>query len=136
MLVYVVKPTCPNARCQDYGKKYAGNIIKNGHDRKNQQRYLCQTCERTFFKDELVRKPHQRKRGQKGLKSTKGRGDYYDEPKKKQTFSLTPTAIEGLDKLAAPLDISRSELVERIGRGIIPLTIEEYKSGIFPDNAG
>jgi hypothetical protein len=131
-----VKSTCPNRSCQDYGKKYAGNIIKNGHDRKNQQRYLCQTCGRTFFKDELVRKPHQRKRGQKGLKSTKGRGDYYDEPKKKQTFSLTPTAIEGLDKLAAPLDISRSELVERIGRGIISLTIEEDKSGAFPDNAG
>jgi hypothetical protein len=32
------------------------------------------------------------------------------------TLSLTPTAVDGLDELAKLLNVSRSELVERIGR--------------------
>ncbi|MBD2255194.1 hypothetical protein H6G14_28655 [Nostoc parmelioides FACHB-3921] len=66
-------------------------------------------------------KPWQRKKAQKGLKSKRGQPEIYDELKTKQTLTLTPTAVKGLDKIAELLGISRSELVERIGRGIIPL---------------
>jgi len=52
----------------------------------------------------------------KGHKRTKGVPELHDELKKRINLSLTPTAVEGLDAIAAELDISRSELVERIGR--------------------
>ncbi len=45
----------------------------------------------------------------------------YDEVKRLQTLSLTPSAVLGLDELARARGIIRSELVEQIGRGIIPL---------------
>ncbi len=47
----------------------------------------------------------------------------YDEVKGTKTLSLTETAVHGLDKQAKALGISRSELVERIGRGAISLVI-------------
>ncbi|MBE9233758.1 ribbon-helix-helix protein, CopG family [Cuspidothrix issatschenkoi LEGE 03284] len=55
----------------------------------------------------------------------------YDEVKAKQTLSLTPTAVKGLDKLAESLGISRSEVVEQIGRGIIPLAISSQEPDDF-----
>lgn len=51
----------------------------------------------------------------------KGEPAFYDEMKKRVGMTLTPTAIEGFDKHAAAWDVSKSELIERIGRGIIPL---------------
>ncbi len=57
----------------------------------------------------------------KGKKTSKGYPELYDEVKKRVNLSLTPTAIAGLDRLAEELDLSRSELVEQIGRGLIPL---------------
>lgn len=57
----------------------------------------------------------------KGRKRTKGIPEIHDELKTRVTLSLTPKAVEGLDSLAKELLMSRSELVERIGRGIIPL---------------
>ena len=65
--------------------------------------------------------PWQRKKPQKGIKSQRGKGEMYDEVKRAQTFSITPTAVSGLKELAQARDISSSELIERIGRGIIPL---------------
>ena len=41
----------------------------------------------------------------------------HGEQKERCNFSLTPTAIDSLNKIAAQFDISRSELVERIARG-------------------
>jgi hypothetical protein len=41
---------------------------------------------------------------------------------------LTPTSINGLDTLATSLGMSRSELVERIGRGIIPIYLDTLES--------
>lgn len=35
------------------------------------------------------------------------------------TVSITPTAVNGIDAIADSLDISRSELLERIGRGML-----------------
>lgn len=45
----------------------------------------------------------------------------WDEVKKSIHISVTPTAVKGLDELAQQRELSRSELVERIGRGLIPL---------------
>jgi len=57
----------------------------------------------------------------KGHKSQKGQGDLYDEPKRNTVLVLTQTARTSLDRMAAELGISRSELVERVGRGSILL---------------
>ncbi len=52
-------------------------------------------------------------------KGTLGVPDIWDEVKNKVSMTLTPTAIAGLDKLAKEFDFSRSEFVERVGRGEI-----------------
>lgn len=53
-------------------------------------------------------------------KGEKGKAAY-DEKKKNRTFSLTSGAYAGLEQLALLRGLSRSELVERIGRGLIRL---------------
>ena len=105
---------CPNRDC---GNKELARIIKHGKDRHGRLRYKCSECGKTFF--ELVKPP--RKQAKKGLKGERGRPELYDEVKGKMTLSLTQTAIKGLDDLAVQHDLSRSELVERIGRGLIPI---------------
>lgn len=50
-----------------------------------------------------------------------GRPPRYGKTKARVNLTLTEECITGLDKLAAALRLSRSELVERIGRGLIPL---------------
>jgi hypothetical protein len=55
----------------------------------------------------------------------KAKHSEYAEIKKDAHFSLTPTSIDGLDKMARQRKISRSELVERIGRGLIPIAVPE-----------
>ena len=67
----------------------------------------------------------------KGKKTSQGYPELYDEVKKRVNLSLTPTAIAGLDELAAELDLSRSELVERVARGIIPLAEQKSLSEEF-----
>jgi len=57
----------------------------------------------------------------KGFKKAKGEPAFWDEMKSRCNLALTPTAIAGLDQLAQQRELSRSELVERIGRGVIPL---------------
>lgn len=69
------------------------------------------------------RREHEKKPSRKGVKSMRGQPEVYDELKKIVSMSLTPTALAGLDESSARLNISRSELVERIGRGL--LTISE-----------
>lgn len=61
----------------------------------------------------------------KGQKNERGKPEKWDELKKRVMLSLTPTGVDGLDAIASSLGLNRSELVERIGRGIIP---------IHPDN--
>lgn len=65
------------------------------------------------------------KKGQKGQKSLKGQPELYDELKNRVMVSLTPTAVAGLDALAKSIDLSRSELVEQIGRGLFSLSRPE-----------
>ncbi len=58
----------------------------------------------------------------RGRKKVKGVPELHDEVKKPVNLSLTPKAIEGLDTLAAQLRLSRSEIVEQIGRGLLSTT--------------
>jgi len=67
----------------------------------------------------------------KGKKTSKGYPELYDEVKKRVNLSLTPTAIAGLDRLSQELNLSRSELVEQIGRGLIPLAEQKSLSEEF-----
>ncbi len=65
----------------------------------------------------------------------KAKHSEYGEIKKDAHFSLTPTSIEGLDKMARQRKISRSELVEKIGRGLIAIAApEEQQLGEFCAN--
>lgn len=57
----------------------------------------------------------------KGSKRVKGVPELQDELKTRVNLSITPTAIQKLDLMAAERGISKSELVERIARGQIPL---------------
>jgi hypothetical protein len=52
---------------------------------------------------------------------------FYDEMKKRVGISVTPTALEGFDEHATTWDVSKSELIERIGRGIIPAKPQEVE---------
>lgn len=45
----------------------------------------------------------------------------YGEPKKRREIMVTAAGWDGFKSLAASMDLSASELVERLGRGIVPL---------------
>jgi len=113
------KLTCNNPNCEYFGK--ADQLIRYGKDRHRLQRWHCKSCLQTLTEPlpSPSLKKHHRKEAQKGLKSLKGQGELYDETKAKWGLSLTPTAVRGLDELAEEFNVSRSELVERIGRKII-----------------
>lgn len=76
---------------------------------------------KTNSKKSKVRESREKKIICKGLKSLRGQPEFYDELKKIVSVSLTPTAIEGLNNLSRAYMISRSELIERIGRYVIQL---------------
>ncbi|AUT04583.1 hypothetical protein CLI64_29525 (plasmid) [Nostoc sp. CENA543] len=67
------------------------------------------------------RKEHQRKPIRKGIKSKRGQPEHYSEIKKCVSIGITQTALDGLDKLSQERAISRSEMIERIGRGLIKI---------------
>lgn len=115
--------TCPNPHCPDY-QTASGRVVKNGRDALNRQRYQCQTCHRTFTDLTSApsgRSPHQYKQSIPGHKSQRGQGDYYDEPKNRVNLSLTPTATAAWDTMAKHYSLSRSEIVERLGRNLLTL---------------
>ncbi len=62
----------------------------------------------------------------KGQKNKRGQPEKWDELKKRVSVSLTPKGIDGLDALATSMGISRSDLLERIGRGIIPIHLDSF----------
>lgn len=85
---------------------------------------------KTAKKGKKNREQHQRKICKRdaagsGKKSVRGEPEYYSELKKLATFSLTPTAKSGLNFLSKFRSISMSELIERIGRGMIKLADEQ-----------
>jgi DNA-binding TFAR19-related protein (PDSD5 family) len=70
------------------------------------------------------REDYQKKKARKGLKSMRGQPETeYGELKKIVSLSMTPSALKGLDRISRELQISRSELVERIGRQLIKLEV-------------
>lgn len=80
------------------------------------------------------RQEHEKKPPRKGVKSMRGQPELYDELKKITSFSITPTAQSGLKQLSEQLNISCSELIERIGRGLFTITdlkIEVDKNDAF-----
>ncbi len=113
-------PPCPNETRGSYGKP--DDVVKNGsyrktkQDKQKTQRYLCKSCNRTFVLEPLpIRRSHRPQgKGEKGNAA-------YDEKKENRTFTLTNEAYAGLEQLALCRGLSRSELVERIGRGLIRL---------------
>jgi len=58
----------------------------------------------------------------------RGQPEVYDELKKIVSVSITPTAQAGLDQLSEQLNISRSELIERIGRGVFTIKESENRN--------
>ena len=110
--------TCLNPVC---GNQETSKIIKHGKDRQGRPRYKCKSCGKTFI--EILKPP--RKQAKKGMKGERGRPELYEEVKGKMALSLTRTAIKGLDQLAILHGVSRSEFVERIGRGIISVLTPE-----------
>lgn len=62
-----------------------------------------------------------KKKTRKGGRRVKGEGAMYNETKKFVTFTLTPSGVLSLNALADQYDVSRSEFVEQVARGIIPV---------------
>jgi hypothetical protein len=58
-------------------------------------------------------------------KRLRGVPELHDELKRRVNISLTPTGVEGLDVLAAEWRLSRSELIEQIGRGQIRIAAQQ-----------
>jgi hypothetical protein len=56
-----------------------------------------------------------------GKKNQKGQPEKYGEMKKRVNFTLTPTGINQLGDLADQRQLSKSELIEQIARGEIPI---------------
>ena len=69
-----------------------------------------------------LRREHEKKPSCKGIKSMRGQPEIYNELKKITSFSITPTAQLGLKQLSEKLNISCSEMIERIGRGLLKIT--------------
>ncbi|MEB3212045.1 MAG: hypothetical protein VKL39_11850, partial [Leptolyngbyaceae bacterium] len=71
------------------------------------------------------REPYQKKRPKSGHQSKGGVAEDYDEVKKCTTFGITPTAKKGLNLLARKHNVSVSEFIEQIGRGILIVALEK-----------
>lgn len=67
------------------------------------------------------REAREKKRACKGVKSLRGQPEAYSELKKIVSVSVTPTGLTGLDRLSRERSISRSELIEQIGRQILKI---------------
>ena len=55
------------------------------------------------------------------MQQYKARRNLYGQSKSQVSFSLTPDASAGLDDMARQHRLSRSELIERFGRGLLDL---------------
>ena len=62
----------------------------------------------------------------------KTRSTLYGETKKSVSMTLTETAVKVLDQMAIELNLTRSELVEQIARGII----SSQGGKVSPEQAG
>ncbi|MBD2088831.1 ribbon-helix-helix protein, CopG family [Microcoleus sp. FACHB-1515] len=66
----------------------------------------------------------------KGRKRVKGVGHLHDEVKRQISLALTPTAQQRLDEMAEQQGLSRSEFVEQIARGLIPLATPQTSDDV------
>jgi hypothetical protein len=55
----------------------------------------------------------------------RGKPDIWDEVKGRICITVTPTGVRGLDAVAAQMNLSRSELIEQIGRGLLKVVPSE-----------
>ena len=110
---------CPNPDCAQSDLSDLSRIVKNGRDRRGNQRYRCERCNKTFINDvqptQPARKVHQKK-SLLARKSLKGQPELHTELKRNMTVALTPTARRELDTQAEELALSMSELLERLLR--------------------
>lgn len=67
-------------------------------------------------------------------RKSKAQPGLYGEYKQSSTYRITPTAKSGLQDLAAGLGIAPSEMIERIGRGLLPLNLDIESLGELPAN--
>lgn len=67
---------------------------------------------------------------EKGRKKVRGQPELYDEVKGQVNLSLTETGVKGLDSLAKKMGLSRSEFIEQIGRGILPVLSLQEKAAL------
>ncbi len=79
----------------------------------------------TKVKQGRQREPFQIKPVQPGVQSKRGQPELYDELKQPCSVALTATGLAGLDAISRELKISRSQLVEKIGRGEIKIVLLE-----------
>jgi hypothetical protein len=80
------------------------------------------------------RRENEKKPVRKGVKSMRGQPEIYNEIKKCFSFCLTQTAKEGLEHISKQMNLSQSELIEQIVRGL--LTIAELQSQVRKTLAG
>jgi hypothetical protein len=62
---------------------------------------------------------HQRKRPRKGHKSLRGVPELYETTKERIYCRITDASSAGIDSISSQFHLSRSELIEQIGRQII-----------------
>jgi hypothetical protein len=70
-----------------------------------------------------ARRPYQRKKVLKGHKSLRGVPELYETVKQRIYIRLTESSSDGLTLLAEQYSLSRSELLEQIGRQIITIRV-------------
>jgi tetrahydromethanopterin S-methyltransferase subunit B len=58
----------------------------------------------------------------------------HGEKKQRMNIMLTPTAANVLDSRAEVMGISRSELIERLARGLVQLTPDDLENSQSPSN--
>ncbi len=64
----------------------------------------------------------QKKPKRKRKKSMRGQPEIYDECKQCASYSLTPKGQKGVEIISEYLGISRSEVLEQVGRGKLRIT--------------
>ena len=73
-----------------------------------------------FTKEEdVTQQKFKRKGSHKGIDCRKGEPIFWDELKERINLSLTPTAIAKLTQIASEENLTRSEALERILRGML-----------------
>ncbi len=73
-----------------------------------------------FTKEEdVTQQKFKRKGSHKGIACRKGEPIFWDELKERINLSLTPTAIAKLTQIASEENLTRSEALERILRGML-----------------